>query len=71
MENIVAFVEFCLVAAILYEAVLLYMVVKIVMCKEDLSMQGILEKRLLHYSAMTADAIKAKTSNIYYLAFQF
>ena len=71
MENIVAFAEFCLVAAILYEAVLLYMVIQIVMCKEDLSMQGIVEKLLLHYSAMTADAIKAETSNIYYLAFQF
>ena len=47
------------------------MVVKIGMRKEDLSMRGILAKLSLLHPAMTTDAIKAKTSNIYDPVFQF
>ena len=71
MEDIALFVEFVLWSRILEEAVELYMVVEIVIRKEDLSIRGILAKLSLLYPAMTADAIKAKTSPIYYPVFQF
>ena len=69
MEDIATFAEDNLIlwSSTLLRALVLYMVVKISMHKEDLSILAI-----FHFiQAMGIEAIKAETSNIHYTAYQF